>query len=137
MIKQQGILPQQGALGRIVDRSALVCLLVITGLIGACSSVSINQPKPDTPVTPDEARRYLEKLPAQRQMVEYELNKKERDCYQRFFVSDCVDNVRTVRNDYMRAFLIAETKAAEIIRLERYQRRQMEKRTIDRTISPL
>ncbi|MDH4394945.1 MAG: hypothetical protein QE278_04640 [Limnobacter sp.] len=109
----QGIVPQVFAL--------------VLGLTG-CASIQLQSPKPNAPDNLSAARQYMEVRSSQIDVLEAELNVQMRACYERFFVSDCVDAVRAKRAEYRRAHIEAESAANDIIRLDGYNARQSEKK---------
>lgn len=121
-IKKRSILPQVGGFtwGRLPVLPVLA--LVSLGLSG-CASVKIESDKPSQPQTVEQAREYLRQKPALMQQLTYELNVAERDCYDRFMVSDCVDSVRACSAEYRRAHIEAEAVANDLIRQERLGKR--------------
>lgn len=110
----QGIVPQ--------------VLVLVLGLTG-CASIELQSPKPVAPDNLGAAKSYMEVRSSQIDALEEELNGQLRVCYDRFFVSDCVDAVRAKRAEYRRAHIEAESAANDLIRLDGYNARQREKKT--------
>lgn len=96
--------------------------LVMIALTG-CASIKIQAEKPSKPQTLEQAKDYLEQKPAIMEKLNYELNVAERQCYDRFMVSDCVDSVRACSAEYRRAHIEAEAVANDLIRQERLEQR--------------
>lgn len=136
-MNEQRILPQpwHSQAHKKCLKGLAVCLFA--GALAGCTTVSVSQPQPEQPASLEQANVFLQRVDSLKARVDYELNQQERACYERFFVYDCVSEVREVRNAYRRSILTAESKAAEIIRLDRYTRRQMEKQDKNPTIVPL
>lgn len=80
-----------------------------------------------TPNNLDEAQRYMAGREKALEVLDYELNRQERACYKRFFVSSCVDQVRLKGAELRRAHLEVQGKAEDVIRLVEYGKRQEKK----------
>ncbi|MEW6205556.1 MAG: hypothetical protein AB1516_09550 [Pseudomonadota bacterium] len=122
---KQGIVPQlvkspsvrmQGLLTRILPASALV--------LAACSTVQLQASKPQAPNTLEQARAYVAEREKQLEYLEYELNEQSRACYNKFFVSSCLDDVRLQGAQIRRAHLEVQGKAEDMIRLDEYANRR-------------
>lgn len=92
--------------------------------LSACSSIVLDNPRVQTPGNLSEARALVANSERYRLDLEYELNEKTRACYDRFFVSSCVDNVRATAAQYRRAHLEAVAKAEDMIRLDEFSRKR-------------
>ena len=106
-----------------MQRVVFIPGLLVLGVLSGCASVTIPSEKPSKPETVAEARTYLENRPRMIRQMNYELNVQERACYDRFMVSDCVDEVRACTADYRRAHIEAEAAANDLIRLDRLKKR--------------
>lgn len=123
---KRSIVPQVfvngGRTGQSVLSAVLTVALAFT--LSGCVSVRIEASKPLEPQTVAQAEEYLNQRDQMLYRLEVELNEKERDCYDKFLVSDCVDAVRARRAEYRRAHILAATTANDLIRLDKFQRRQ-------------
>jgi len=123
--RKQGIVPQlvkpirewvQGLFMRVFPASAL--------LLVACSTVQLQASRPQAPNTLEQARAYVADRERQLEFLEYELNEQSRACYNKFFVSSCLDDVRLQGAQIRRAHLEVQGKAEDMIRLNDYANRR-------------
>ena len=101
-----------------------LCMPAISLLLTACSTVQLQASRPLAPTTLEEARGYVASRERAMEFLEYESNQRSRECYQRFFVSSCLDEVRLKGAELRRAHLEVQGQAEDLIRLEEYGRRQ-------------
>jgi hypothetical protein len=113
----------------IVPQRVLQCGLVALFAVAlwGCSTVSLRTENPSPPMTLEEAKLYMASHDGRIKMLEFELNQQSRACYERFFVSDCLDEVRQKGAALRRAHLEAQGAAGDIVRLDNLQRRQQKK----------
>lgn len=131
--QEQGIVPQLGKFLSHFEslKTPLVCLCIFGALAG-CASVDLKAQRPEEPVDLKQAREYVAERDRLLSYLDYELNEKSRACYDRFFVSRCLEDVRIQGAALRRAHLEAQGKADDIIRMDEYGKRQREKpRTIN------
>ena len=96
-------------------------------LLSACSTVQLQASKPTPPASLEEARKYVGNRERTLEFLEYELNEKSRDCYKKFFVSSCLDDVRLQGAEIRRAHLEVQGQAEDMIRLNDYAQRRSKK----------
>ena len=113
----------------IVPQRVRLCglLALFAWALCGCTAVSLRTEKPSPPMTLDEAKQYTASHDARMKALDYELNQQSRACYERFFVSDCLDAVRQQGAALRRAHLEAQGAASDLIRLDNLQRRQQKK----------
>lgn len=99
------------------------CLL----LLNACSTVQLQANQPTAPDTLEQARAYVASHDKTMAFLDYELNEQSRACYNRFFVSSCLDEVRLQGSQMRRAHLEVQGKAEDMIRLHDYANRKVNK----------
>ena len=131
--QEQGIVPQLGKfLGDFGSlKTPFVCLCFLGALTG-CASVDLKAQRPPAPVDLKQAREYVAERDRLLSYLDYELNEKSRACYDRFFVSRCLEEVRIQGAALRRAHLEVQGKAEDIIRMDAYGKRQRDKpRTIN------
>ncbi|HEX4855645.1 MAG TPA: hypothetical protein VFV28_02460 [Limnobacter sp.] len=122
---RQGIVPQLGKrFGGYMLRPLACCVPAFALMLAACSTVQMQASKPLAPTTLEEARGYVAGRERAMEFLEYELNQKSRECYERFFVSSCLDEVRLKGAELRRAHLEVQGQAEDLIRLDEYGRRQ-------------
>lgn len=123
---KRSIVPQEAGRSVFRKRSAGGMLLAATVafLTSGCVSVHMASSKPLEPHNLQQAQEYLDKRDSMLDSLNRELNAKERDCYDRFLVSDCVDAVRSKKAEYRRAHIVAETTANDLIRLDKLNKDQ-------------
>lgn len=122
---EQGIVPQLARhVGLRLRQQALVVLLGASVGLTACSSVKLQSSAPPSPATLDEARAYVAKRDKQLEVLDYELNQATIACYDRFFVSSCLDDVRLKGAQLRRSHLEALGAASDMIRLDDYAKRR-------------
>ena len=114
---KQGIVPQ-------VHRVFAWALPSAALLLAACSTVQLQATKPQAPDTLEQARAYVAERDQRLEFLEYELNEKSRACYEKFFVSSCLDDVRLQGAQIRRAHLEVQGKAEDMIRLDEYANRR-------------
>lgn len=125
---RQGIVPQLHKPVAVRMQRVFAAVLPVVALgLGACSTVEIRSERPMTPNNLDEAQRYMAGREKALEVLDYELNRQERACYKRFFVSSCVDQVRLKGAELRRAHLEVQGKAEDVIRLVEYGKRQEKK----------
>lgn len=96
--------------------------------LAGCATVSLQAVLPTAPSTLADARQYMATREQQLEFLEYELNQQTRACYEKFFISACVDAVRERGTAYRRAHLEIQDQASEMIRLDAYAKRQSKKK---------
>ncbi|MCQ8896237.1 hypothetical protein NQT62_07290 [Limnobacter humi] len=122
---RQGILPQlypMKAIGRPSRMPVLLCGAVLS--LAACAGVQLQTPYPEPPATVDQAKAYMAARDQALANLDYEINQKTRECYSRFFVSDCLDKVRIEGAKLRRAHLEIQGQAGDLIRLDDYSKRR-------------
>lgn len=125
---KQGIVPQLvKSFPKWVPRALVLVMPVSIVFIAACSTVQLQANKPTPPANLDEARKYVENREKTLDFLEYELNEKSRDCYKKFFVSSCLDDVRLQGAEIRRAHLEVQGQAEDMIRLNDYAQRRSKK----------
>lgn len=119
----KGIVPQ---LGRRFVGCVFTGLLSVGGMLGVagCAHVQVSAAKPQEPASLEEAKAYMRTREHQLQVLDYELNQQTIACYERFFVSSCLDDVRLQGARLRRAHLEAQGKARDLIRLDEYAKRR-------------
>ncbi|MBU0540945.1 MAG: hypothetical protein V7542_11250 [Limnobacter sp.] len=122
---KQGIVPQlRKSIGVRVQRLFTLILPVSALVLAACSTVQLQAAKPLAPNTLEQARAYVAEREKQLEFLEYELNEQSRACYNKFFVSSCLDDVRLQGAQIRRAHLEVQGKADDMIRLDEYANRR-------------
>lgn len=122
---KQGIVPQlPGSVVWPVRSLSMVVLSTVCLALSACSTVQLKTPVPNPPATLQEARNYVDNRERVLEFLEYEMNVESRACYERFFVSSCLDEVRMQGAQLRRAHLEVQGKAEDMIRLEDYANRR-------------
>ncbi|HEX4880267.1 MAG TPA: hypothetical protein VFV39_10515 [Limnobacter sp.] len=76
------------------------------------------------PANLQDAKNYMATRDRALEILEYELNQQAIACYDRFFVANCLDQVRLQGAQLRRAHLEVQGKAEDIIRLDEYAKRQ-------------
>jgi hypothetical protein len=99
-------------------------MTVFALMLASCSTVQMKTERPVAPVTLDEARAYMASREKSLEFLEYEMNQQSRACYDRFFVSSCLDDVRLKGAELRRAHLEVQGQAEDLIRLEDYSKRR-------------
>jgi hypothetical protein len=121
----RGIVPQLlKSIGVTVQGLFTRVLPVLALLLVACSTVQLQAGKPQAPATLADARAYVAGRDKQLEFLEYELNQQSRACYEKFFVSSCLDDVRLQGAQIRRAHLEVQGKADDMIRLDEYANRR-------------
>ena len=120
---EQGIVPQLGSARALSVLTKCISAFTALGL-SACAHVNIPLQTPKTPSTLEEARAYINGRDAQLQILEYELNQQTIACYDHFFVSRCLDDVRLQGARLRRAHLEVQGHASDMIRLNDYNKRR-------------
>lgn len=125
----QSIVPQlRKSFGWPLHRVFALVLSAGAVLLSACSTpVQLQANKPVAPATLDEAKRYVDNREKSLEFLEYEMNEQARECYTRFFVASCLDDLRVQGAQIRRAHQEVQGKAEDMIRLDDYAR----KRTTD------
>jgi len=124
--RKQGIVPQLvNPFGRTLKCRLLTMVPVCLTLLSACSTVQLQATKPAAPETLEQARAYVANRDRTLEFLDYELNEQSRACYDRFFVSSCLDNVRLQGAEIRRAHLEVQGKAEDMIRLNDYANRRV------------
>jgi hypothetical protein len=122
---KQGIVPQlRKSIGVRVRRLFALVLPVSALALAACGTVQLQAAKPQAPNTLEQARAYVTEREKQLEFLEYELNEQSRACYNKFFVSSCLDDVRLQGAQIRRAHLEVQGKAEDMIRLDEYANRR-------------
>lgn len=126
--QEQGIVPQlEKFLGHFGPlKTMLTCLCMFSALAG-CATVDLNARAPAPPMDLKQAREYVAQRDRLLSYLEYELNEKSRACYDKFFVSRCLEDVRIQGAALRRAHLEAQGQADDIIRMDEYGKRQRDK----------
>lgn len=106
--------------------SRLMHLGVVLGVFG-CAHVQVPVRAPQTPATVEEAKAYIAGRDKQLQILDYELNQQTIACYEKFFVSSCLDDVRLQGARLRRAHVEAQGQANDLIRLDDYAKRRVGK----------
>lgn len=124
--RKQGIVPQlPGPFAAAVCRLLQVLFPASAWLaLAACSTVQLQASRPVAPSTLQEARAYVANRDQALEFLEYEMNVQSRSCYDRFFVSSCLDEVRLQGAELRRAHLEVQGKAEDMIRLDEYANRR-------------
>lgn len=91
--------------------------------LAACSSVQLQADRPAPPANLEEARQYVANRNKTLEFLEYELNEQSRACYNKFFVSSCLEDVRLQGAAIRRAHLEVQGAADDMIRLNDYAKR--------------
>lgn len=119
----KGIVPQLE--GCFVGRAftGLLSIGVMLGVAG-CAHVQVPVMMPKEPTTLEEAKAYMSNRNQQLQVLDYEINQQTIACYERFFVSSCLDDVRLQGARLRRAHLEVQGKANDLIRLDEYATRR-------------
>ncbi|WP_291812219.1 hypothetical protein [Limnobacter sp.] len=122
---KQGIVPQlRKSIGVRVQGLFTLVLPAFALVLTACSTVQLQASKPLAPNTLEQARAYVAERERQLEFLEYELNEQSRACYNKFFVSSCLDDVRLQGAQIRRAHLEVQGKAEDMIRLDEYANRR-------------
>ncbi|EDM84184.1 MULTISPECIES: hypothetical protein [unclassified Limnobacter] len=122
---KQGIVPQlRKSIGVRVQGLFTLVLPAFALVLTACSTVQLQASKPQAPNTLEQARAYVAERERQLEFLEYELNEQSRACYNKFFVSSCLDDVRLQGAQIRRAHLEVQGKAEDMIRLDEYANRR-------------
>lgn len=133
--RRQGIVPQakghkaRASGSRVQPRQGLLGValgLAVLALVG-CAGVRYDTQPPQKPATLSEARAYMAAVEPALARLDYEINQKTRACYDRFFVSSCVEDVRYEGAKLRRSYLEIKGEASDMIRLDDYNRRQASK----------
>ena len=122
---RQGIVPQLHPMKTTLLRGGTAmlmgtCVLAISG----CAGVQLQSPYPEPPATVEQAKAYMAERDKALANLDYEINQKTRACYDRFFVSDCLDKVRIEGAKLRRAHLETQGQAGDMIRLVDYAKRR-------------
>jgi hypothetical protein len=122
------IVPQLGkSLVRHLHARFFLLVSVLSMLLVACSSVQLQVSKPLFPTTIEEARAYMADRDRKRKFLEYELIEQSRACYKKFFVANCLDDVRQQGVKIRRSHLEVQGRAEDMIRLDDYTNRRSKK----------
>jgi hypothetical protein len=122
---KQGIVPQlRKSIGVRVQGLFTLVWPAFALVLTACSTVQLQASKPQAPNTLEQARAYVAERERQLEFLEYELNEQSRACYNKFFVSSCLDDVRLQGAQIRRAHLEVQGKAEDMIRLDEYANRR-------------
>jgi hypothetical protein len=119
----KGIVPQ---LGQRFVKCVFTGVLSVGGMLGVvgCAHVQVPVDVPKAPNTLDEAKAYMSGREQRMQVLDYEINQQTIACYERFFVSSCLDDVRLQGARLRRAHLEALGQARNLIRLDEYAKRR-------------